>query len=80
MGFNKYYVPEPAELVKQISISGPTEFRKNRLKIDAMIGSTDSVRIVEHVFDLVSMGTSDPEILESLTAKFPSLFSNLEPS
>lgn len=74
MGFNKYYVPEPAELVKQISTSGPSEFRESRKRIDAMIGSTDSVRIVEHVFDLVEMGTSDPEILESLSEKFPSHF------
>lgn len=74
MGFNKYYVPEPAELVKQISTIGPTEFRKNRLKIDAMIGSTESVRIVEHVFDLAEIGAPDHEILESLTDKFPSHF------
>lgn len=74
MGFNKYYVPEPAELVKQISTSGPSEFRKRRTKIDAMIGSTDSVRIVEHLFDLVEIGTSDQEILESLVQKFPSHF------
>lgn len=50
MGFNKYYVPEPAELVKQISETGPSEFRKRRTKIDAIIGSTDSVRIIEHPF------------------------------
>jgi hypothetical protein len=74
MGFNKYYVPEPAELAKQISTSGPSEFRKNRKKIDAMIGSTDSVRIVEHVFDLSAMGAPDSEILESLADKFPSHF------
>ena len=74
MGFNKYYVPEPAELAKQISTSGPSEFRESRKRIDAMIGSTDSVRIDEHVFDLVEMGTPDSEILESLGEKFPSHF------
>jgi hypothetical protein len=74
MGFNKYYVPEPAELVKQISTSGPSEFSKNRKKIDAMIGSTDSVRIVEHLFDLAEMGSPDQEILESLVQKFPNHF------
>ena len=74
MGFNKYYVPEPAELVKQIEDNGPAEFRKNRTKIDAIIGSTDSVRIIEHLFDLASIGTSDQEILESLIQKFPRHF------
>ena len=74
MGFNKYYVPEPAELVKQIEDKGPAEFRKSRAKIDAMIGSTDSVRIVEHIFDLANIGTSDQEILESLIQKFPRHF------
>lgn len=74
MGFNKYYVPEPAELAKQIMDKGPTVFRKERNKIDAMIGSTDSVRIVEHVFDLIQVGTPDSEILESLGRLFPSHF------
>jgi hypothetical protein len=74
MGFNKYYVPEPAELAKQISETGPSEFRKRRTKIDAMIGSTDSVRIVEHLFDLINIGAPDSEILESLADKFPSHF------
>jgi hypothetical protein len=74
MGFNKYYVPEPAELVKQIEDKGPAEFRKSRTKIDAIIGSTDSVRIVEHIFDLANIGTSDQEILESLIQKFPRHF------
>jgi hypothetical protein len=74
MGFNKYYVPEPGELAKQILEKGPTEFRKSRSKIDAMIGSTDSIRIVEHVFGLAKMETPDSEILESLTKLFPSHF------
>ena len=74
MGFNKYYVPEPAELVKQIMENGPTAFRKNRNKIDAMIGSTDSIRIVEHVFGLAKMEAPDSEILESLEKMFPSHF------
>jgi hypothetical protein len=74
MGFNKYYVPEPAELVRQISDNGPAEFSKSRTKIDAIIGSTDSVRIVEHLFDLAEIGTSEQEILESLVQKFPRHF------
>ena len=74
MGFNKYYVPEPGELAKQISETGPSEFRKRRTRIDAIIGSTDSVRIIEHLFDLVNIGAPDSEILESLAEKFPSHF------
>lgn len=74
MGFNKYYVPEPGELVRQITEKGPASFRESRNKIDAMIGSTESVRIVEHVFDMAEIGSTDSEILESLLEKFPSHF------
>lgn len=73
MGFNKYYVPEPAELAKQISEKGPTGFFSDR-KIDAMIGSTDSVRMVEHMIGLINIGTMDSEIHDSLKKKFPSYF------
>jgi hypothetical protein len=74
MGFNKYYVPEPGELVRQITEKGPSSFRENRNKIDAIIGSTESVRIVEHVFDMAEIGSPDSEILESLSQKFPTHF------
>lgn len=74
MGFNKYYVPEPGELAKQISENGPLQFSAVRNKIDAMIGSTDSVRIVEHLFDMATTGLSDLEMRESLIERFPGYF------
>ena len=74
MGFNKYYVPEPAELVKQIYGQGPVEFAKSKRNIDAMIGSTDSVRIVEHVLDLFQIESSDSDMIASLVDRFPAYF------
>ena len=73
MGFNKYYVPEPAELAKQISEKGPTGFFSDR-KIDAMIGSTESVRMVELVLGLLKLKTPDSDIQETLKGKFPAYF------
>jgi hypothetical protein len=77
MGFNKYYVPEPGELVKQISENGPLQFSRVRNKIDAMIGSTDSVRIIEHLFGMAATGLSDLEMRESLNERFPGYFQSL---
>lgn len=70
-------MPEPGELVKQISENGPLQFSRVRNKIDAMIGSTDSVRIIEHLFGMAATGLSDLEMRESLNERFPGYFQSL---
>lgn len=72
MSFNKYYIPEPAELAKQIHENGATSVV--RRKIDAIIGNSTSVQIFDHAYELMHEGKSDSEILQSLSTKFPIYF------
>ena len=71
MGFNKYYIPEPTDLIKTIISSGPNEFMRLRSKVDAVIGNSVSISIMDHVYDRVLDGKSDDSILKSLKLKFP---------
>jgi 3-hydroxyacyl-CoA dehydrogenase len=72
MSFNKYFIPEPADLAAQIQKNGPTSVV--RRKIDAIIGNSTSVKIFDHAYELMHEGKADPEILESLSSKFPTYF------
>jgi hypothetical protein len=72
MGFNKFFVPEPTEVVRQVKLNGPTQFI-NR-KIDAVIGNTTSIKMMDHIELEVSSGKLDKQILTSLRKKFPKYF------
>ncbi len=61
MGFNKYFVPEPKDLISMLRRDGVRYFF-NR-KIDAMIGSTESMRILDDAYDLVKQDVPDSEII-----------------
>ena len=49
MGFNKFFVPEPTEVARQVKLNGPTQFI-NR-KIDAVIGNSTSIDIMDHIYE-----------------------------
>jgi hypothetical protein len=66
MGFNKYFVPEPGFLVKQLTEIGPTRFMANRIKDDLVIGSSESISILNRVQDQLINGMSDDDIIEDL--------------
>jgi hypothetical protein len=72
MGFNKFFVPEPTEVVRQVKLNGPTKFI-NR-KIDAVIGNTTSIKMLDHIELEVNSGKLDKQILISLCKKFPKYF------
>ncbi len=72
MGFNKFFVPEPAEVARQVKLNGPTQFI-NR-KIDAVIGNSTSVDIMDHIYERSQTGQTDDQILKSLVKKFPVYF------
>ena len=72
MSFNKYFIPEPANLVKLIHENGPTSVVRRR--IDAIIGNATSIKIFDHAYEQMHEGKTDPEILESLSSKFPTYF------
>jgi hypothetical protein len=67
MGFNKYFVPEPTDLFNILRRDGVRYFF-NR-KIDAMIGSTESMRILDDAYALVKMEVEDSEILNIIQEK-----------
>jgi hypothetical protein len=62
MGFNKYFVPEPDVLVKMLRRDGVRYFF-NR-KIDAMIGNTESMQILDDAYSLIKNDITDSEIIE----------------
>ena len=72
MGFNKFFIPEPDEVARQVKLNGPTQFI-NR-KIDAVIGNTTSIKMLDHIELEVSSGKLDKQILISLRKKFPKYF------
>jgi hypothetical protein len=67
MGFNKYFVPEPNDLVEMLNRVGVRSFF-NR-KIDAMIGSSASMRILDDAYELVKENIADSEILTIIQTK-----------
>lgn len=67
MGFNKYFVPEPNDLVEMLNRVGVRSFF-NR-KIDAMIGSSTSMRILDDAYELVKENIADSEILTIIQTK-----------
>jgi hypothetical protein len=68
MGFNKYYVPEPAKLVGILRRDGVRAFF-NR-KIDAMIGDSNSMRILDDAYALVRQDVEDTKILEIIEEQY----------
>jgi len=67
MGFNKYFVPEPTALLDMFRRTGVRNFF-NR-KIDAMIGSAESMRIIDEAYKLVEQEVHDTEIINIIEKK-----------
>lgn len=72
MSFNKYYIPSPEDFARLIKQNGP-KHTVNR-KIDAIIGNSDSIEMFEIAHDLLEAGSSEPDVIEALTQKFPEHF------
>jgi len=68
MGFNKYFVPEPTDLLDMFRRTGVKNFF-NR-KIDAMIGSTASMRIIDEAYELVKQDVHDTEIINIIERNY----------
>jgi hypothetical protein len=67
MGFNKYYVPEPNQMMKVLE-DGVADFF-NR-KIDAMLGSPISMQMIDDAYGLLKMKIDEDEIIETLKNKY----------
>jgi hypothetical protein len=67
MGFNKYLVPEPKKMIKVLE-DGVSDFF-NR-KIDAMIGNSVSMQMIDDAYGLMKMKIDEDEIIETLKTKY----------
>ena len=74
MGFNRYHAPSPAELVERIYENGPRSILEGRRSIDAIVGETDSVRIIQELMAEIDSKKDDDQILTNLRHKFPQHF------
>jgi hypothetical protein len=74
MGFNRYHAPSPAELAARIYENGPRSILEGRRSIDAIVGETDSVRIVQLLMQEIDSKTEDSQILKQLQLNFPQHF------
>ena len=74
MSFNKCYVSEPSDLIKEIEKTGANQTYLYYKKVESFIGSSESIAIVRELVLLVRENKSDDEILLKFKEKYPDLF------
>lgn len=77
MSFNKYYIPDPVDFAKFIKERGPKSTVSR--KIEAIIGNPISIQMFDLAYEMVKSDSSDADVLEALSKKFPDYF-NAEPN
>lgn len=66
MGFNKYFIPEPAEFISRVESSGgPSHFVAIK-KIDAVMGDSKSIKLLDKMYEMVRAGLTDSAVLAEL--------------
>lgn len=75
MSFNKSYVSDPSELIKEIEKTGANQTYHYYRKTESFIGCSESVAILRELIALVREGKSDSEIMIALKEKHPEAFS-----
>lgn len=74
MSINKYFLPDPEEIVKHIEKTGPKLFVWYHRRDEAIIGNTVSLEILEETEKLVKDGLSDEIVMLALREKYPDAF------
>jgi hypothetical protein len=72
MSFNKYFIPEPKVLAKQVIEFGPKHVTHRR--IDAIIGSSKSIEIFDFMYNSLHLGLTEEEVNFELKKKYPKYF------
>lgn len=67
MSFNKFLVPEPKKMIAILEEGVPEFFRR---KIDAMIGNTVSMQMIDDAWGLYQLKIDEDEIIEKLRTKY----------
>jgi len=66
MGFNKYFIPDPADFIDRLErFTGPREFVAIK-KIDAVMGDSLSVEMLDKMYEMVRVGHTNEEVLVEL--------------
>lgn len=63
MSFNKYLVPAPADMIKVLENGVARFFNRN---IDAMIGNSTSLRMIDDAHTMLTADFEEPQIIERL--------------
>ena len=74
MSINKYFLPDPHEIVKHIEKIGPKLFVWYHRKDDARIGNGISLEILDETEKLVKGELSDDLVMIALREKYPDAF------
>ena len=73
MSFNKYLVPEPSKMISVLEGGVAAFFRR---KIDAMIGNSDSMRMLDDAYDMMRLGMEETEIIKTLKENYKDVIGN----
>jgi len=66
MGFNKYFIPDPADFIERLEkVMGPKEFVAIK-KIDAVMGDSLSVDMLDKMYEMVRAGHTDEDVIKEL--------------
>lgn len=66
MGFNKYFIPDPIDFIERLETgTGPREFVAIK-KIDAVMGDSLSVDMLDKMYEMVRAGHTNEEVLTEL--------------
>ena len=74
MGFEKYYLPEVNDLVRQIKSKGLTSFLNDHRRVEAFIGTGDSIKIMDTITAARKHAMPDNKIMETLVSTYPEHF------
>jgi hypothetical protein len=73
MGFNKYYIPEPQQMLSVLE-NGVSDFFKR--KIDSFIGNSTSMQMIDDAWGFLNMNMEQTEIIQALKEKYQHEFRN----
>jgi hypothetical protein len=74
MGFNKHYVPQPAELAKLIKEQGPSSYMNTHRTVETFLGDTESIAIIDVLQTGMKHGLNDDNMMAALKKAHPKHF------
>jgi len=66
MGFNKYYIPAPQDFINHLEKDITPSYFVAIKKIDAVVGDSLSIKMLNKVYELVDAGLTNADIIAEL--------------